>query len=84
MGQRGFFATSVSVARSGTERERAERGPLGVMSQQRAEQAKRASERAQAQLAKARESEREWFEKQAREAHLAKMKRRLSSETGEA
>lgn len=76
MARRGFFAELQHQSRvAACERERAERKAVqrhfAVVRQ--AEQAKKMSERAQNQLAKAADSERKRLEKEAREAHLAEM-----------
>lgn len=76
MARRGFFAELQHQARvAAQERDRAERESVRryAMAVRQADQAKKASERAKTQLAKALGSERKRLEKEAREAHLANM-----------
>lgn len=76
MARRGFFAELQHQGRvAARERERAEREAVRHYATvvRQAEQAKKASERARTQLAKAADSERKRLEKEAREAHLADM-----------
>lgn len=76
MARRGFFAEIQHQARvAAQQRDRAERESLRLYAAavREADQAKRASERAQTQLAKAVDTERKRLEKEAREAHIANM-----------
>ena len=76
MARRGFFAELQHQSRvTARERERDERDAVRrhVAAVTRTEQAKKDWERAQAQLAKAADSERKRLEKEAREAHVAAM-----------
>ena len=76
MARRGFFAELQHQSRvAARDRERAERETVQrhFAAVRQAEQAKKTSERAQNQLAKAADSERKRLEKEAREAHLAEM-----------
>ncbi|HUX29761.1 MAG TPA: hypothetical protein VMV78_03920 [Thiobacillus sp.] len=76
MARRGFFAELQHQSRvAARERERAEREAVQrhYAAVRQAEEAKKASERAQNQIAKAADSERKRLEKEAREAHLAEM-----------
>jgi len=73
MAQRGFFAALQHQSRvAAQQRERAERELYRKVaaSVQQSERARKASERAQAQLSKAATSERKRFEKEALEAHV--------------
>lgn len=86
MARRGFFAELQHQSRvAARERERAEREAyqrhVGAVRQ--AEQAMKASERAQTKLIKATESERKRLEKEAREAHVAAMEAEVIERNGE-
>lgn len=85
MARRGFFAELQYQSRvAERERERAEleayRSHVAAVRQ--AEQAKKASERAQTKLVKATESERKRLEKEAREAHVAAMEAEVIERNG--
>ena len=76
MARRGFFAELQYQSRvAARERERVEQEAVRrhLAAVRRTEQAKKASERAQIQLAKAADSERKRLEKDAREAHIKAM-----------
>ena len=76
MARRGFFAEIQHQARvAAQQRDRAERESLRLYAAavREADQAKKSSERAQTQLAKAVDAERKRLEKEAREAHIANM-----------
>jgi restriction system protein len=85
MARRGFFAELQHQSRvAARERARAEREAVQrhFALVRQAEQAKKASERAQNQLAKAADSERKRLEKEAREAHLAEMETMVLERNG--
>lgn len=85
MARRGFFAELQHQSRvAARERERAELEAYRrhVAAVRQAEQAKKASERAQTKLVKATESERKRLEKEAREAHVAAMEAEVIERNG--
>ncbi len=85
MARRGFFAElqhQSRVAAIGREREDREGVRRYVAAVREAEQARRASERAQTQFARATAAERKRFEKEVREAHLAAMEAEVIERNG--
>jgi restriction system protein len=86
MGRRGFFAEvqhQVRVAARETERRERQAARAHAALVRRLEQARKAEERAKAQLAKSAESERKRLEKEAKEAHLEAMQAQVEERNAE-